>query len=190
MPKLGEVLFGKKAKTKQKTTLTPVQEELMGLLGEGLKTDEGALGDIFGFNEQNFQEGVEKPALKHFQESVLPGILEKFAGNNNMGSGIRRATLKAGTDLQSNLAGLRYGAQQDAIKNKLTGINQLLGTRAFENVHKPANEGLMQGVYKGFATGLGQGIGSFGVPSFGGGGASTPQVPNAANQAIYAAQMG
>ena len=109
-----------------------------------------------------------------------------------MGSGIRRATLKAGTDLQSNLSGLRYQAQQDAMRNKMTGINQLLGTRAVENVHKPGNEGLMQGVYKGFATGLGQGIGSMGVPSFGGfgGGAPTPQMPNAANQAIYAAQAG
>ncbi len=192
MPKLGEFLFGKKAKTKKESTLTPAQEELMGLLGEGLKTGEGALGDIFGFKESQFQEGIEKPALKHFQESVLPSILEKFAGQGNMGSGIRRSTLKAGTDLQSNLAGLRYQAQQDAMRNKLTGLNQFLGTRAFENVHRPETEGLMQGVYKGFATGLGQGIGSMGVPSFGGfggGGGATAPTPGYAQNATNAAQF-
>ena len=77
-----------------------------------------------------------------------------------MGSGIRRSTLKAGEGLENNLSQLRYQAQQDAMRNKLTGLNQFLGNRAFENVHTPASEGLMQGVHKGFATGLGQGIGS------------------------------
>jgi len=160
MPKLNEALFGKKGKVKQKSTLSPLQQELEGLLSEGLKSGEGPLGELFGFNEQNFQEGVEKPALKHFQESVLPGILEKFAGNNNMGSGIRRATLKAGTDLQSNLAGLRYQAQQQGQQNKLTGINTLLGKQAIENIYKPGSEGLVQGAVKGFAQGAGTAAGA------------------------------
>ena len=66
MPKIGEVLFGKKAKTKQKSTLSPVQEELMGLLGEGIKSGEGALGDLFSFNEQGFQE-LRSPRLSTFK---------------------------------------------------------------------------------------------------------------------------
>lgn len=160
MPKLNEALFGTSGKVKQKSTLSPLQQELEALLSEGLKTGEGPLGEIFGFNEQGFQEGVEQPALKHFKESILPGILEKFAGQNNMGSGIRRATLKAGTDLQSNLAGLRYQAQQQALQNKLQGVNSLLGKQSIENIYKPGSEGLVQGAVKGFAQGAGNAAGA------------------------------
>jgi hypothetical protein len=159
MPKLSEALFGKKGKVRQKSTLSPIQQELEGLLSEGIKTGEGALGDLFAFNEQNFQEGVSKPAIEQFQNEVLPGILEKFAGQGSMGSGLRRNVLKAGQGLQSNLAQLRYQAQQQGQQNKLQGVNTLLGKNSIENIYKPGSEGLVQGAVKGFAQGAGTALG-------------------------------
>lgn len=158
MPKFNEFLFGKKDKVKQVSTLTPDQQQLMSLISEGLTSGEGPLKDLFGgFDEQAFQEGVSKPALKMFQDEILPQIQEKFiAGNQVLGSGMRRAQLKAGTDLQSKLAQLMYEAQQNQQKNKLAGINSILGTKGFENIYKQGTTGAVQGLAQGAGQGIGQ----------------------------------
>lgn len=161
MPSLKEFLIGKKGKVKKAGTLSPEQEQLSKLITEGLANGTGPLADIFGFNEENFQKGVEQPALKNFQENILPQIQEKFiAGNQVLGSGMRRGQLKAATDLQSQLSQLRYGAQNQALQNKLTGINSLLGTRAVENIYAPSSQGIVQGFVKGAGQGLGQAAGA------------------------------
>lgn len=125
-----------KPKITQATLLSPEQQQLMSLIVEGLTKGEGALKDIFGgFDKESFSEGVEKPALKNFQENILPMLNEKFiAGNQVGGSGMMRAQNKAGVDLQSELAKLMYGAQQEAGKNKMVGLQALLGKQPFENI--------------------------------------------------------
>lgn len=160
MPKFNEFLFGKKDKIKQAKTLTPEQEKLMALIDEGLTSGQGPFADIFGgFNKEAFEEGVSKPALQNFQENILPQIQEKFiAGNQVLGSGMRRGQLKAATDLQTQLAQLMYQAQQDAMKNKLAGIQTQLGTKGFENIYKQGTSGAVQG----FLQGAGQGLGMAG----------------------------
>lgn len=161
MPSLKEFLLGPKEKVKQATTQTPEMEELMKLLITGLSEGKGQFADIFGpFNEQAFEKGVSQPALKNFQENILPTIQEKFIGQGQtQSSGFNRGLLKAGTDLQSQLAALLYNAQQQQQQNRLQGAQTILGTKPFENIYRPGGEGLVQGVLKGFATGVGQGIG-------------------------------
>lgn len=160
--KYDEILFGKKGKNKQLTLQTPEQQELLKLIYEGLSSGEGPLKDIFGgFNAEEFEKGVSQPALKNFQENVLPQLQEKYIANNQFGSsGRRRAELRAGTDLQSNLAQLMYQAQQQGKQNKLQGLNTALGTKAFENLYKPGTEGLLHGAAKGFAQGAGNAAGA------------------------------
>lgn len=150
MPKLSDFLFGKREKVKKAKTITPGQEELMKLIEEGLKSGTGPFADIFGpFNEQAFEKGVTQPALKNFQENILPQLQEKFiAGNQVLGSGMRRAQTKAATDLQSKLAELMYQAQQGQQKNRLAGLDVGLGTKAFENIYRPQGEGIVQGGLK------------------------------------------
>jgi len=162
MPKIGEFLFGGKDKVKKANTLTPEQNELIRLITEGLTKGTGSFGDIFGgFDENAFNEGVKKPALQDFQDNILPQLNEKFiAGNQVLGSGLRRAQLKAGTDLQSKLATLMYGAQQDAQKNKLAGAQTALGTKAFENIYKQGTPGVVPGFVQGVGKGLGEAAGS------------------------------
>lgn len=148
MPKLSEILFGKKSKMKKLKTVSPEQEQLMSLITEGLTSGEGPFGELFGgFNQQNFDEGVKKPALNMFQNEILPQIQEKFiAGNQVLGSGLRRAQMKGATDLQDKLAQLMYQAQQDSQRNKMGGLQTALGTRTFENVYKPGTQGALQGL--------------------------------------------
>jgi len=162
MPKLSEILFGKKAKTKQLKTQTPMQEQLMQLISEGLTSGEGPFGQLFGnFDQAAFESGVTKPALKNFQENILPMIQEKFIANNQaLGSGLQRAQLKAGTDLQDKLAQLMYQAQQGQQQNKLAGLNTTLGTKNFENLYQPGTEGAISGLIQGAAKGLGTAAGA------------------------------
>ncbi len=150
-------LFGgnagsQKAKTKQLDLLTPQQKELMGLLTQGIKGGGGPFKDLLGdFNPEQFEKGVTQPALKNFQENILPTLQEKFvSGSGVRGSSFRNAQLKAGTDLQSQLSALMYQAQQQQKQNKLAGLQSALGVRGFENVQ--------QGASPGFGTGLAQGL--------------------------------
>lgn len=153
---------GKKGKMKQLSNLTPEQKELMALITQGLSQGEGPLKDLFGqFDRASFEEGVAQPELKRFREETLPTIMEKFiAGNQVGGSGMQRAALRAGTDLQSKLAELSYKAQQQQQQNRLQGLQTGLGTRALENIYRPGTEGPGQSFFKGLAPGIGQGIGS------------------------------
>jgi hypothetical protein len=162
MPKLNEVLFGKKDKAKQLKTTTPDQDMIMKLIRQGLAKGEGPFADLFGgFDKEAFEQGVNQPALKNFQDNILPQLQEKFiAGNQVLGSGMRNAQTKAATDLQSQLAALMYQAQQGQQANRLSGINSLLGKQGVENIYKKGNEGLIPGVAKGFAEGAGNAAGT------------------------------
>ena len=162
MPKLSEILFGKKSKSKKLKTQTPEQEALMKLITDSLAGGDNALSDIFGgFDQAAFEEGVSKPALKQFQEDILPQIQEKFiAGNQVLGSGLQRAQAKAGSDLQAKLAQLMYDAQNQQKQNRISGVNTALGTKGFENIYKPGTEGAVQGFFKGSGQGIGNAAGA------------------------------
>lgn len=155
-------LFGEKGKTKKLSTLTKDQEQLMQLINQGLTTGEGPFGELFGdFDQKGFEEGVSNPAIKQFQEQILPQLQEKFiAGNQALGSGMRQGQLKAGVDLQDKLAQLMYGAKKDQSQNKLAGVQALLGTKGVENIYKPGTKGTLQGVAEGFAEGAGKAAGT------------------------------
>jgi hypothetical protein len=162
MPSVKDFLFGTKDKIKQAPTITPEQQELLQLIQQGLTSGEGPLKDIFGgFNEEQFNKGVSEPALKNFQDKILPQLLEKFnAGGQYGGSGMRKALLGAGTDLQSQLAQLMYQAQQHQKQNQIAGINTVAGARPFENIYKPGTSGAIPSAIQGFAQGAGQGAGT------------------------------
>lgn len=163
-------LFGgnigaKKEKFKQQSLKTPEQQALMELIQEGLTSGEGPFGDLFGkFDESAFQKGVVNPAMKNFQENILPQLQEKFiSGNQAAGSGLRNAQMRAGVDLQDKLAQLMYQAQQGQNQNRLQGLSSLIGGQNIENVYRPATQGigssLLQGMLPGISGAIGKGIG-------------------------------
>lgn len=179
MPKLSEVIFGKKSKVKEKDNRTEEQKTLQALIKEGLENGTGPFADIFGsFDKQAFEEGVSGPAMKNFKENILPQIQEQFiAGNAVQGSGLQRAQVKGATDLQSKLAELMYGAQQKQAENKINGLNLINNAQGKQSYVQEGSKGLLNAFTEGISGAAGRGIGS-GVENFfsgnGNGGAAKP----------------
>lgn len=149
-------LTGTKGKVKTAKATSPLQDQLLDLIKQGLESGEGPFAEMFGnFNQEGFNQGVRQPALKQLKEETLPGILAKYGGGGQRGgSGMRNALAKAGVDLESQLAQLQYGAQQQQNQNRLQGLNLGLGTKQVDNFYQPGTEGAIQGFIKGAAPGL------------------------------------
>lgn len=148
-------LFGggkaKKTKTKQVDLRTKDQKELDKLVNEGLTKGTGPFGDLFGkFNEEDFKKGVTEPELKKFKEQTLPALQEQFiAGNQSLGSGLRRAQTRSVTDLQERLAGLQYQAQNQQNQNRIAGITGQQRGGQVENLVTPGQPSAGQEFTKG-----------------------------------------
>jgi len=148
----------KEGKLQQLPLLSKSQQEMLALIKEGVVSGQGPFGELYGkFNPEAFDKGVSQPALKNFQENILPQLQEKFIGGNQLlGSGFRRGALKAGTDLQSELAKLMYQAQEGQKQNQLSGVNSLLGAREFENLYEKPQKSPTSSFLQGAAGALGQ----------------------------------
>jgi hypothetical protein len=189
MPGFKEWLTGKKDKIKKAKTVTKEQEEIQALIQEGLEKGTGPFADIFGaFNEEEFNKGISEPALKNFRENILPQLQEKFiAGNQVLGSGLQRAQTQAAGDLQSQLAQLMYGAQQNKQTQRQQGLENLLGQRNFENIYQQGTTGALQKFGNELVTGAAKSITS-GGGLFGGGGGGGAGGGNAGSGVLRAAQ--
>lgn len=163
MPKLSQMWSGRKAKNKKVDLLTPEQKELQALIQQGLTKGEGPFADIYGeFNQEEFDKGVVNPAMKNFQENILPMIQEKFiSGNAALGSGMQRAQVKGASDLQSQLAQLMYQAQQQQKQGRQQGVQQTMSTREFENMYQPRTVGMGEGMLQGFTEGASKAAGKY-----------------------------
>jgi len=130
-------------KSKTLSTLSKEQQELTKLIRQGLESGEGPFADIFGaFNPESFKKGVSDPAMKQFTDEILPQLHEQYiAGNQGLSTARGEAATKAGTDLQSKLAALMYQAQQQQGQNRMSGVNQLYGKQAVENIVKQPAQG-------------------------------------------------
>lgn len=72
-----------------------------------------------------FNTSVRNPAIKEFNEEILPGIAEKYAGQNAGRSGaVLKTMADAGSDLESSLSGLLsqylYDAENQNTQNNLS----------------------------------------------------------------------
>lgn len=176
---ISEILFGSKDKFRQASTQTPEQQQGlsqilqllsgMGSQGGGYNQAQDYISRILGGDQQSYDR-FSQPYLNQFQEQIIPGIAERFAGlGGGMGggslgsSGFAQALGGAGSQLQSNLAGLYSQLQQQAAQQAFGQYNNLanlgLGTRSFENLYQPGSTGLVGGVLSGAAKGVGKAVG-------------------------------
>lgn len=165
------LLFGNKDQTRQLPTLNKSQ---MGGL-ENILSQLGMMGGQGGgYNQaQDFYKNIlggdtsqfEAPYLQNFNQNIIPGIAERFAGYGPQSgalssSGFGQALGAAGGQLQSQLAALRGQLQQNAAGSLTNQYNQLanlgLGTRPFENAYQPGSTGLVGNALGGFSQGIGQ----------------------------------
>lgn len=178
-----EIFWGSEPKIKKKDIRSPEMKELANLIMQGLTSGEGPFAEMFGeFNEEEFNKGVADPAIKKFQEEILPQIQESYLGRGSLGSGLQRATMKAGSDFQSKLAELLYNARQQHKQNRAGGIQNILSQNPYQNFAFGGTTGAIPGFVKGFANKAGESLGSniFGGGGGGGGGGMQGMEANAA----------
>lgn len=165
-----DILFGKDEKNYQQSLLGPEQQALyQQLLNAGAGPGAGgAFGDAADYyrdllsNDSNTFNQMIAPEMRRFNEDIIPGLSEQFAGMGSGGlssSGFRNAAVNAGTDLSERLGAIRAQLRSQGAAG-LAGIGQQGLGQYRENILRPATDGLVQGVAQGFGKGLGAAAGN------------------------------
>lgn len=141
MPKFDEFMFGSGDKFKKMETMSPEKAQMFQQFMQMLSGMQGAGGgmqqsmkyfqDLMN-PESDLYKNFEKPYLQEFEQQTIPGIAERFGGMGAMGgalssSGFGQALSSAGSNLQTNLAGMKSGMQQDAAKQLMNQFMQMMG---------------------------------------------------------------
>ena len=167
---------GRKEKFQQVPSLSGEQSNFLssilsnlgqgGLAGQGYQS---AIQNLLGILQGSPQSyaAIEEPARRGFQQQTIPSILERFSGAGaRSSSGLQQTLGQAGANLETNLAAQRGERQQNAVQQLLGNFlsqGQLgLGTRAFENIMRPAQPGFLQNFGQNLSEGL-QGGGQIGT---------------------------
>lgn len=173
-------LTGTPGKVRQISTLRPDQEILsQQLVNAG--TGPGA-GGAFGTSADYYRNllsdnpadlaAFTAPALRQYNQDIVPGISEQFAGMGSGGlssSGFRNAQVQGATDLAERLAAMRSSLRQAGAAG-LSNIGQL-GLQGFQqNYEQPGTPGLLPSAAQGFGNAVTQGFGNLASSWFGGGG--------------------
>lgn len=141
-----DFLFGKGEKTQQIQRFTPEQQSLLNtLVGKSatlLPQSFDYLSQLLSPTEEAI-ESYSAPAMRSFEESILPTIAERFTGMGAQKSSAFGQQLgKAGASLAENLAAQRASMQKNAL-SQLQGLLSGAMTPSFENVFRPGTKGLL-----------------------------------------------
>ena len=161
---ISDILFGKKEKFEQVPTMTPEQQQLLSQLL-------GGLGGPLGMGLQNLMqllsgapealEAFQAPAMRQFEEQIVPGIAERFTGvGGQRSSAFQQALGGAGAGLAERLSAQRAGLQQGAMGQLGGLLGAGLGAQPFGYRFTPGQAGFLGGMGGGLGGGLGMGLGS------------------------------
>jgi hypothetical protein len=93
------------------------------------------------FNDEGFFKNFEAPAMRQFNEEIVPGVANRFASMGSGGAlgstGFRNQLAREGSNLETNLAAMRGGMQQNAIPQMFNSANM-----PFQNMMQMFNTGL------------------------------------------------
>lgn len=85
---------------------------------------------------KTFDAGVVKPTLNLFNKQVVPGIQERFIGNNlGYSSAMNQALANAAADVSTQIGAQLPGFMQQQQANKLQALNMIPGARS--NFYSP-----------------------------------------------------
>lgn len=151
---IGKFLTGTPEKRENVSTLRPEQERGYQNLqnaaqGQGFGGAFGMSADYYrnllGDNSEDFNR-FSAPEQRNFNENIIPGLSEQFAGMGAGGlssSGFRNAAVGAGTDLSERLGAIRAGLRQQGAQG-LQGIGQsALGNYSQNMTTQPGSEGFL-----------------------------------------------
>ncbi len=174
--KMKNILFGKDAKLQRYKALTGYQKDYLRDLFSQLSDQPLDLASSPLYQQgsdylSNLLSGspestaaFEAPAMRQFNEQIMPGIAEQFAGVGGLSSsGFQNSAAGAGASLAERLQALRSGLQfqgagqalgysQAPFSQRLGLAGLGLGTPAFGYTGMPGQQGLIGGA----APGMGQ----------------------------------
>jgi len=169
MSALMKFLFGQPGSINATPTVTPQQQQLLDLiLGSSMGPLQQGFSNLSGILSGD-KQAFEAPAMRQFQQEIVPNIAETFAGlgEGSQGSSAFAQTLgRSGADLAENLASKRADLQSNALE-QLLGLTKTGLQPQFTPMQIPGQEGALQGIFKGLGS-----IGGFGASQFLGGGIS------------------
>ena len=144
---LGKTILGEREQFQRNPTQTP---QGMDYLNQLLASA--------GQNLQNPQAGFQPfadRATNQFNTEIIPEIANRFTNSGGQRSGAFQAALgNAGSDLASRLAQM---SSEYGLKNREQSLNEgRVGlTSQFENLHRPATQGILQSVLMSILSGKG-----------------------------------
>lgn len=136
-------LGNKAGQNEQVSTLTGSQrsaldQALSGLQGGGgIESALKYFQDLLSNNPDAFK-AFEAPAMRQFNEQIIPGIAERFSGTGagaQSSGAFQRALGQAGASLSEQLQAMRAGLQGGAANSLTNILSNLLGARGFENLY-------------------------------------------------------
>lgn|SRR5574338_117871 len=148
-----EFMFGTKEKNYQQSLLEPGQQPIKNqLYGAAQKGQGGAFGQVADYygdllsNDSEDFNAYAAPEMRRFNEQIIPGLAEQFAGMGSgalSSSGFRNAAVSAGTDLSERLGAIRAQLRQQGAQGLQNLGQQSLGQFS-ENIMRPATQGFAQ----------------------------------------------
>lgn len=144
-----------KREQEQRSTLTPRQRKFHDQYGRALQEQGagGAFGDAADYyrdllsNDSETMQQLSAPETRRFNEEIIPGLSEQFAGMGSGGlssSGFRNAAVNAGTDLSERLGAIRANLRQQGAQG-LSSLGQGYLNPVVENIERvtPATKGFL-----------------------------------------------
>lgn len=174
---MGKFWMGTPEKHKRVSTLLPEQQDLYEQLqaagmGQGAG---GAFGDSADYyrnllsNNPEDMNAFAAPEMRRFNEDIIPGLAEQFAGMGSGGlssSGFRNAAVNAGADLSERLGAMRAQLRQQGASG-LQNIGQLgLGNYSQDVMTQAGTPGFLGAVSQGAGNAVGQGVGKWAKGKF------------------------
>ena len=161
---------GTPEKRENVSTLRPEQEQLyQQLQNAGMNQGAGgAFGDTADYYRNLLSDNsadysaFAAPALRQYNQDIVPGISEQFAGMGAGGlssSGFRNAQIQGATDLSERLGAIRANLRQAGAQG-LQNIGQMgLQNYSQNMVTQPGTEGFLSNIAPAIGTGIGAAFG-------------------------------
>ena len=150
---MGKTLMGQNARqTGAAQTMDPsqlkfLQQLLPALTGQA----QGAYSDLLQpYSEEMFQQSVVDPAMKTYEQQMLPQLQQQFVdANANSSSALNQALAQSAGDMSNLLAGQRLNLQQNVAgrqQGALQGMSGLLGAKSFDPIVQGPQAGLLKDI--------------------------------------------
>ena len=159
---------GSKSKVKQHSLLSDTQKPLQQQYEEAMKGAGagGSAGDVADYyrnllsNDSGDFNAMAAPEMRRFNEEIIPGISEQFAGMGAGGlssSGFQNSATQAGADLSERLGAIRAQLRMQGAQG-LQKFNEFGMRPTVENVMHQGQPGFGQPVLGGISQGVGSAL--------------------------------